>query len=103
MLPIRLVTLPVSHMLSVVLVVRRPAIGDVRMTTVLEANASRTLESACETCENRSKTLIALVVDSWAIPRLSSRRIEMIEEDSGSRTPSLTNIRQKSFRGVGDY
>jgi hypothetical protein len=76
---------------------------NVRMTTVLEAKASRTLESACETCENRSKTLIALVVDSWAIPRLSSRRIDMIEEDSGSRIPSLTNILQKSLRGVGDY
>jgi hypothetical protein len=73
------------------------------MTTVLEANASLTLESACETCENRSKTLIALVVDSWAIPRLSSRKIDMIEEDNGSRIPSLTNILQKSLRGVGDY
>jgi len=76
---------------------------DVRMTTVLETKASRTLESACETCENRSKTLIALVVDSWAIPRLSSRKIDMVEEDSGSRIPSLTNILQKSLRGVGDY
>jgi hypothetical protein len=78
-------------------------IEDVLMTTVLEAKASRTLESACETCEKRSKTLMALVVDSWAIPRVSSRKIDMIEEDNGSRIPSLTNILQKSLRGVGDY
>jgi hypothetical protein len=44
-----------------------------------------------------------LVVDSWAIPRVSSRKMEMIDDDNGSRIPSLTNILQKSFRGVGDY
>jgi hypothetical protein len=76
---------------------------DVRIITVLEAKASRTRESACETWEKSSKTLIDLVTDSWAIPSESSRRIDRREEDRGSKIPSLTNIRQKSLRGVGDW
>jgi hypothetical protein len=73
------------------------------MTRVLEAKASRTLESACETWEKRSKTLIDLLTDSCEMPSVSSRNMESNDEERGSKIPSLTNIRQKSLRGVGDY
>ena len=72
------------------------------MMMVLEANASLTRLSAWATWQKSNRTPMARVTGP-SPSMVSSLRIASNAEDSGSKMPSRMNIRQKSFRGVGDY